>query len=1518
MKKQTIIWTALPKGITQDGARLQLSVFVSPRLQTNEGGGNPTLQQFPDFLHWPDKMATATFQVKFDGGPTVAATRVAPASDPPPAELWKAIFHEQTRLKTYVFPDCTGRAINSFPVQNLQEDVRAVYETVAVVSPDRPPDFGPTQPGLGPTSDLLKNLVLPKTQQQDLTSGISRHMQSLQFKALYTEPPASTPRMALMGGTARPAASAFVARTNALRTTVTPSALAFHQLALFHEPVERKVGKLSPNLMAIKPPTPDFHEILTHLGQYPEVMRRLSLVIELEVPLQAGMTAATAVRVVPSWTPDLPTANVTPRTRCAVSSNSFVARPRQTPAEGSDIEGGMLRLNDPGLFEIGQMDVDAAALRTIDYANKVTRWVAMVAVAAQAGTPVPAPPAAETTPPPLRTAGIWVARVNRAIQLATQVLPTATARNEVVKTLESRFAATPASRAAGPVAPVATSATEDAQMELWAEDLVRGWRIDVWDDKTSQWHSLCRRIGTYHFANAAKGVDRMIAGVEDEGWISSGARGAADGSKSMSLHEIFVRWEGWSLSAPRPDKPLAEPGVAPGDTTEYGLDTEFVAKPGSLPRLRFGRQYRLRARLVDLAGNGIPWSSTESGSASEPLVFTRHEPVNAPVIVARKDLSNAKGETVDHIVLRSMNQAGPAAPGGAIGAFLPTDASQAQAKDAARTTEVSARHIAPPKTSELMSEMHGMFDTDAGMKGDLQTFQMLLDHDKPLAKFYDVDRMPMPYLPDPLATLALVRIKFPLSADPAKEYVLQVPFTGTWPDIEPFRLDVYEPAGAGAVPEFDAASRTLRLPLPKAETAEISVSCSLPAQAVGNMAVWRMSVDSLTIPKLAKLQAAPLDKQRLRFQLADPRQLSAAAPRAGLDANLTRQLVDLGRIATEGRNVLLTPARPITVLHAVQQPLGVPQIQYLTVARDFGDTYASFYGRIALDGKSTVKVDVHAEWTDPVDDLAWPQWQGVTGSSHVWEIGVETGDKFALIAQPVAKLLEISPALFGAAAGTPRPTPTVVQPPAAAVQPLPGRPPTRLQPTQPVQPIQPTAPTSQKVPIGAATPMVLRTGTAAKVSAASLAARPEARTGLTRNLSNQALRKDVARSRLFDPGLLQVLPAGIPRRHEFGDTKYRKVRYTAITTTRHKSCFNLSEADIRSGKTPITRVSQQVTVEVPSSARPAAPKLMYVIPTFGWERQALPNGQMSRRTSGGMRVYLERPWFSSGEGEQLGVVIPWPRAAGVDVMHKDTYGWMPVLKSLVTQMGADPTWRTTATPAWPGPEAFTHKLAWEGDLTLDELTQGPDSLMRMRRDLRVAVVGHEVLYDPQRQLWYSDIELDPGQSYFPFVRLALARYQPKSVQHDAMDVKLSRVVLADFVQLLPERIATITYLDKRTIAISVTGVSYIGSARVSGSSRMEVSLETAGANLTGDLRWRPVAGDPIQLSAQRPADGSRRWTWTGRMTLPADRGTQAFRLALKEYEVYEIDRPAGTAVAVVAVPAQPTTPRLVYAETFEF
>ena len=73
------------------------------------------------------------------------------------------------------------------------------------------------------------------------------------------------------------------------------------------------------------------------------------------------------------------------------------------------------------------------------------------------------------------------------------------------------------------------------------------------------------------------------------------------------------------------------------------------------------------------------------------------------------------------------------------------------------------------------------------------------------------------------------------------------------------------------------------------------------------------------------------------------------------------------------------------------------------------------------------------------------------------------------------------------------------------------------------------------------------------------------------------------------------------------------------------------------------------------------------------------------------------------------------------------------------------------------------------------------------------VVAYPVHFDTERQMWFCDIAIDPGQMYFPFVKLLLARYQPHSVREENSDVCLSPIVVAKMTQLMPERKVTLTF-----------------------------------------------------------------------------------------------------------------------------
>ncbi len=297
-----------------------------------------------------------------------------------------------------------------------------------------------------------------------------------------------------------------------------------------------------------------------------------------------------------------------------------------------------------------------------------------------------------------------------------------------------------------------------------------------------------------------------------------------------------------------------------------------------------------------------------------------------------------------------------------------------------------------------------------------------------------------------------------------------------------------------------------------------------------------------------------------------------------------------------------------------------------------------------------------------------------------------------------------------------------------------------------------------------------------------------------------------------------------------------------------------------------------VTRFIPNSARPAAPKVLYVVPTFGWDTHRFPqlNTVRSKRAGRGLRVYLDRPWWSSGEGELLGVIV----APGAIT---------DALAPSVTRWGVDPVFRSSELDQ-PNPGLdFPGAVSVMGGLT----SPGVDSTL--------VAFGHKVGFDTARKLWYCDIQIDT-RSYFPFVRLALARFQPDSVA----DSHLSQIVVTDFAQLAPDRTASTSPAGPNRVNITVTGQSYSRAGASNTPARVRVSLELFDAAIGGELGWEPT-NTAVNLTPQPPVGGDN--VWRGVVQLRPNRKQ---RLVIEEFERH---RTGATPVF---------GERIVYTDTIEF
>ncbi len=176
-------------------------------------------------------------------------------------------------------------------------------------------------------------------------------------------------------------------------------------------------------------------------------------------------------------------------------------------------------------------------------------------------------------------------------------------------------------------------------------------------------------------------------------------------------------------------------------------------------------------------------------------------------------------------------------------------------------------------------------------------------------------------------------------------------------------------------------------------------------------------------------------------------------------------------------------------------------------------------------------------------------------------------------------------------------------------------------------------------------------------------------------------------------------------------------------------------------------------------------------------------------------------------------------------------------------------------------------------LTLDELGSNPDAA--------VNVAAHAVRYDTDRDLFACDIQVRPGNAYSPFIRLALARYQPSSLP----DAHLSRVVLADFVQLAPDRSATVVFNQQNPSVLKVTlaGLSHQRTEATKtkifpGVAIVLVEKKQAGAD--GPLAWAPAA-PPLAMTGSLTGGTAQ---WVADVTLPGPRTPGTWRLVIEQYE----------------------------------
>ncbi len=318
-----------------------------------------------------------------------------------------------------------------------------------------------------------------------------------------------------------------------------------------------------------------------------------------------------------------------------------------------------------------------------------------------------------------------------------------------------------------------------------------------------------------------------------------------------------------------------------------------------------------------------------------------------------------------------------------------------------------------------------------------------------------------------------------------------------------------------------------------------------------------------------------------------------------------------------------------------------------------------------------------------------------------------------------------------------------------------------------------------------------------------------------------------------------------------------------------------------------------VVKDVKNSARPLAPAVAYVMPTLGRVQENVANTATEKvitrtRRGSGLRVFLQRPWYSSGAGELLGMVF-----------KGQNFGTLSeALRPYVTEWANDPIWDSPAAELTPSAANFVQSA------------QAPQTVKLEETDELVKVVGYPVEYDADRGLWFADVEFANLNGYTPMMRLALARFQPKSVE----DCFISRVVRTDFIQPLPDRTLTIRRKKSGPPQFTVTLTGLAPTLDANQSWPVRAWIEKLEMPAQDDLGWRPVGNETVQLD---PGATGASVLWQGTFSfsgiLPPN---VRYRLVIQETEA------VGPAVIgeigdTTIQAAQPAVSRTVYADMWE-
>lgn len=1601
----TVLATALPHSLA-DYAPFHMTVFVTHKLVDGA-----VLSDFPAVVDWPATLKGCSLTLNTSLGVDLPLRVVSV----PDSDAWAAVLPPGTRVDGFNSPALSGETWRTNPASRMSDHAVDLHLAAITAAPARRPGLAgdPVAGGLlrtladldegGPLWRLLEDeagrarraLQVPGQRLRDALTTIGPLTEPDETDPRHRRGEIPPPPPYQSEITDRPSPVQVLLDNPEADTRVTRrlDALAgqdlsanpqlqlmadAHAMRRYYERPEQPqpAPRREPDPEALPVPRPDrpdhdFHVKVASFGSTPALLRRLGLAVDVVLDgldaagARAALAGATWVSVaISSPAADL---EVLPPRRTAVVVDGSVLAAKSSAAW----VGGALPLGDDE-WVVLDVDPDAAGLKLDQHLRNLARQYASEANG----------DTATSAPGTLRSTGFAIARREREAQLR--------ARLQAAEAL----------------------ASDDGTRELLLDDLVRGIRVEVWDDVTGAWHGLHRRRVTVtgQPENVPVLVDEPDVGFQQ---LSALNRAPGDQTGGYYLHEVVAGWDGWSLSAPRPGltvvhvEPPGPDGATetvvdtPPDEPIEGAHTVSRVEPNSLPRLRYGTSYSFRILAVDLAGNSVPQIAQPPQGPPEPdareitAAHAHLERVRAAYV--RRD----RGGVAEASRARVIEHLGAGTP---LAAGLPEDLRSGDAGVDATLERLVALATPPADPSPAQREIDTLVEASrilARARGTLRV--------RPQLRIDEVDYARLAANPD---------LQLPSELRAAARSVVTTPRPYLrWEPVPPPALGAKSELSAGEQPAAlvvrggDPAASERHLAPPKASQLEAETAGLFDA-AIG-------TGDEAEIRRLYAIALAERGTllDQLAPSLTDPRAVDeqpgiALVDRPGADtsspnrATLADITADRGRPIGEGQYVvhgtealrlpylpdpfatgvslvfyeagaphLLAEPRALQAV-SVPYPGEWPSLQPLRLVVEAGTTLGARVDRhvvhvqlppgeqVRVAISSTIDVaelDKFGLWRSHVASVADPA-DGYTpdevvaaaalmraaSSGWTWWLTPSTDVRLVhAVAEPVGPPELSTLELF-------------LRPPGRSVAAFSGLVAVHGSSTDTV--VVRASWTEWVDDVAAATPV--------QVSKSDVVVR-----------SPVGEREQTGVLFLYDwlptGPLGQALGwTGFHRMLQtFEDTHFRRVMYVPSGTTRYAEFFPPEDLPDEPAS------GQPVVLDIPSSARPAAPLVLDTVPLLRWNERPEPDDPFAWRQirRSGVRIWLARPWFSSGDGELLGVVVfdpdEWvPNGDG-------TFRRQP--KAEQAPDGATSLWAAdpivqhggpTTTPTVPplltfeqlvldlvetgaaesagirpplGGEAIGGRdRGWPEGPGNPVTVAGAVPLRDVRGHPSVRVLGYQPEFDADSARWFVDIALQETPALWPFVRLAVARFQPRSID----GCTLSPVALTSWVQPLPTRTLTVSRPDAQHVQVTVTGVvnwlrwdprstpglageqlsadSPTGDAAVraarmqqSRTVRATVQRRPEGAS---DLEWEMVSTS-LLLAVSVEESGGFRATWSGSVVLPAGAGTPAgdaagypglrrpggphasWRVLVEEHELLETDS---------AEPGSRTTvPRLVYADS---